>query len=140
MVDLRLPTQIIIDSIKQYERYQKDNRAASILAELVDFATWAFDSTTFPKLEVIACGAFSHILYHQDCGVVLRRRAELPRYSHGHVMTLLQAFNEYRLIDSAPIIPFEFVNPQNPRSWEGLEQYRDMFYANVLEDPWDGNI
>lgn len=85
-------------------------------------------------------GEFYHFIHEEPDYVVLRRRADLPRYSQGRVEPLLQAFNEYRRIDSTPMIPFEFLNPRDPRTWEGLQVYREMFHANFPQNPWDGNI
>lgn len=136
MVDYSFSTKTIIDSIKQYERYEPSNRAAVELSELVDFATWAFDCASFPNLDIIAMGNF----YKSNAGVVLRRRDDLPRYSLGHVEPLLQAYNEYRKIDSSLMIPFEFVEPEDPNHWEGLEKCREMVQANSLHEPWVGNI
>lgn len=127
MVDYTCSTKVIIDSIKQYERYQPLNKAAAVLSELVDFAAWAFDCATFPDLEIIAMGDFSEL----NSGCVLRRRNDLPRYSRDRIGPLIQAYNEYRKIDSAPMIPFEVVSPLDPRPWEGLEQCRQMVHANT---------
>ena len=140
MVDLSCSTKIIIDSIKVYKRYQPNNQAAILLSELVDFATWAFDCTNFPNLEIIGMGEFHNFNPEKPDCVVLRRRADLPRYSQGRAEPLLQAFNEYKRIDSTPMIPFEFLNPQDSRTWEGLQVYREMFYTNSPQNPWDGNI
>lgn len=73
-------------------------------------------------------------------GVVLRRKDDLPRYSLGHVEPLLQAYNDYRKIDSSLTIPFEFVKPRDLRPWEGLEKCREMVLANSLDEPWVGNV
>ncbi|KAF3397470.1 hypothetical protein DPV78_007804 [Talaromyces pinophilus] len=136
MVDYSCSTKTIIDSINQYERYQPSNSAASFLSGLVEFANWAFDCTCFPNLDIVAMGDVSMA----NGGVVLRRKDHLPRYSLGHVEPLLQAYNDYRNIDSSLTIPFEFVKPHDLRPWEGLEKCREMVLANSLHEPWAGNI
>jgi hypothetical protein len=135
MVDFDCSTKIIVDSIKQFERYETSNNAAVICSELVDFAAWAFDCNTFPNLDIIAMGDFSQ----PNTCIVLRRDDDLPRYSQRRLRPLLRVYTEYRKIDSTPMIPFEIVKPLDLRPWEGLEQCRQMVLANTPGDPWEGN-
>uniref|UniRef100_A0A093XVQ9 F-box domain-containing protein n=1 Tax=Talaromyces marneffei PM1 TaxID=1077442 RepID=A0A093XVQ9_TALMA len=135
MVDYNCPTKAIIDSIKQFERYDTGNDTAVILSELVDFAAWAFDCTTFPSLEAIAMGDFAH----PEACFVLRRRTDLPRYSQeGYLGPLMRAYVEYRRNDSTPMIPFDIVRPLDLRPWKGLEECRQMILVNSSGDPWNG--